>query len=243
MKKIVLTVFILTGFMFASCNDDDNKAGEDGTVDVSKIYLPLKITAEDNTITYTYNEKGQVTKIAQSNSYDFTFNYAENKLVEVISVFQELKRTYTFSQSGTKITLNIEKDYNGPIGTDSEELTIDNNGNLIQNGFLIYSYDANGNIVKMTSDNGNQTNLTYDTKNGIFKNLKLPQWVIVHILDNQTNLVNNMVSSNFTSEDNPENNFSKTVEYQYNADNYPVKIESLSSTSDTYSQTIEYTKK
>lgn len=244
MKKLVLSAFVLAGLMFTSCDkNDDNNPTEEGTVDVTKIYLPSKIVSDDYTTTYTYNNKGQVTKITESDGYEYTFTYNGNQLVEVVSIDEVYKTTYTFTQSGTKLTLNMKGEFNGQTQTDTEELTLDSKGNLINDGYFTYSYDANGNITKMTSDDSEEVKLTFDAKNGIFKNLNLPKWVSTYILENQTNLVNNAVSINYEDLDFPEDNFTGTVKYDYNADNYPVKMEATSSTDGTYTQTIEYTKK
>lgn len=244
MKKVVLSAFVLAGLMFTSCDkNDDNNPTEEGTVDVTKMYLPSKIVSDDYTTTYTYNNKGQVTKITESDGYEYTFTYNGNQLVEVVSIDEVYKTTYTFTQSGTKLTLNIKGEFNGQIQTDTEELTLDSKGNLINDGYFTYSYDANGNITKMTSDDSEEVKLTFDAKNGIFKNLNLPKWVSTYILENQTNLVNNAVSINYEDSDFPEDNFTGTVKYDYNADNYPVKMEATSSTDGTFIQTIEYTKK
>ena len=244
MKKVVLSAFVLAGLMFTSCDkNDDNNPTEEGTVDVTKMYLPSKIVSDDYTTTYTYNNKGQVTKITESDGYEYTFTYNGNQLVEVVSIDEVYKTTYTFTQSGTKLTLNMKGEFNGQTQTDTEELTLDSKGNLINDGYFTYSYDANGNITKMTSDDSEEVKLTFDAKNGIFKNLNLPKWVSTYILENQTNLVNNAVSINYEDSDFPEDNFTGTVKYDYNADNYPVKMEATSSTEGTYTQTIEYTKK
>lgn len=244
MKKVVLSAFVLAGLMFTSCDkNDDNNPTEEGTVDVTKMYLPSKIVSDDYTTTYTYNNKGQVTKITESDGYEYTFTYNGNQLVEVVSIDEVYKTTYTFTQSGTKLTLNMKGEFNGQTQTDTEELTLDSKGNLINDGYFTYSYDANGNITKMTSDDSEEVKLTFDAKNGIFKNLNLPKWVSTYILENQTNLVNNAVSINYEDLDFPEDNFTGTVKYDYNADNYPVKMEATSSTDGTYTQTIEYTKK
>lgn len=244
MKKVVLSAFVLAGLMFTSCDkNDDNNPTEEGTVDVTKMYLPSKIVSDDYTTTYTYNNKGQVTKITESDGYEYTFTYNGNQLVEVVSIDEVYKTTYTFTQSGTKLTLNMKGEFNGQTQTDTEELTLDSKGNLINDGYFTYSYDANGNITKMTSDDSEEVKLTFDAKNGIFKNLNLPKWVSTYILENQTNLVNNAVSINYEDSDFPEDNFTGTVKYDYNADNYPVKMEATSSIDGTYIQTIEYTKK
>src|SRR5690606_6238867 len=240
---LVLLVVVAAGLMFTSCKNDDNAAVDDGTVDVTKMYLPAKITADDYTTIYTYNNKGQVTKITESDGYEYLFNYSGNELVEVISIDEVYKTTYTFTQAGTKLTLNMKGEFNGQTHNDTEVLTLDSKGNLLNDGYFTYSYDATGNIIKMTSDDSEEIKLTFDTNNGIFKNLNLPKWVSTYILENQTNLVNNALSINYEDSDFPEDNFTGTVKYDYNADNYPVKMEATSSTEGNYTQTIEYTKK
>lgn|SRR5690606_6784894 len=241
MKKIILSAFVLAGMLFTSCNDDDNIT-DDGTVDVSKMYLPSKIVSEDYTTTFTYNNKGQLTKIVESDGYEYTFSYNGSQLVEFVEKDSGGKTTYTFTQSGTTITLKMIGEYGTQKYEDTGILIVDATGNLINDGYFTYSYDANGNITKMTGDEGEVT-FTFDSKNGIFKNLNLPKWVSTYILENQTNLVNNVLSISIISKEDPEDNFSGTVKYEYNADSYPLKMESLSSSNEIYSQSIEYTKK
>ena len=65
MKKLVLSAFVLAGFMFTSCDkNDDNNTTEEGTVDVSKMYLPLKMVADDYTTTFTYNNTNGTSKFS-----------------------------------------------------------------------------------------------------------------------------------------------------------------------------------
>ncbi|WLD24447.1 RHS repeat protein [Flavobacterium dauae] len=245
MKKIVLSAFLLAGLMFTSCKDDDNKIDE-GTVDISKMYLPLKITADDYTTNYTYNNKGQLTKIVESDGYEYTFAYSGNQLTSFVEIDSGTKTTYTFSQSGNIITVNLVGEVNGETLNDTHTLEVDAKGNLINDGYFIYTYDANGNNVIVEAENGDGiANLTFDTKNNVFKNLNLPKWVSNYLsLFNSGS--NNSLTFSFVSTEYPEDNNSGTMTYEYNADGYPTKA-TATSTDDTGTytdtQTIEYTKK
>lgn len=244
MKKLVLSVFVLAGLVFVSCNDDDKK--DEGTVDVAKMYLPLKINDEGSITSFGYNNKGLVTKITESDGYVYTFNYNGTQLVEIIESEDlggvNYKTTYTFSQSGTTLSLNWTREYNGEKYTDGETLQLDGKGNLVNDGYFKYTYDANGNVTKMRTEY-EYADFIYDAKNGIFKNLNLPKWVVNYILSYQTNTFNNMVSMKYESTEDPEDNNSATVIYEYNADGYPTKATANSTEEGTSVQTIEYTKK
>lgn len=243
MKKLVLSALVLAGLMFTSCKNDDNVPAEEGTVDVSKMYLPLKITADGYTTNYTYNNKGQLTKIAESDGYEYTFTYSGNQLVEFIEKEGANKTTYTYSQTGNIIKLNAEELYNGEEYSSTATFEVDERGNLINDGFFTYSYDQAGNNIKVVASEDSVANLTFDNKNGIFKNLNIPKWVSNWMLGYNTSLVNNALTFSFVSEEDPEDNNSATLSYEYNADGYPVKMTALSQEDGNSSQTIEYTKK
>lgn len=244
MKKLTLSAFLLAGLMFTSCDkNDDNNTTEEGTVDVSKMYLPLKMVADDYTTTFTYNNKGQVTKIVESDGYEYTFTYNVNQLTEVVETELGYKTTYTYQQSGTTIILKGIYEYNGQKNENTETLLIDTKGNLIDDDYFKYTYDTNGNIVKMANNYGEKATFTYDTKNGVFKNLNLPKWVVAYILDYKPNIVNNAVTIKYESEEDPEENDSGTIKYEYNSDGYPTKMEVNSVVEGEFTQTIEYTKK
>ncbi len=243
MKKLVLSAFVVAGLMFTSCNNDDNAPVEEGTVDLTKMYLPSKIVSDEGTTIFTYNNKAQLTKISESDGYEYTFSYSGDQLVEASSIVNNIKTIYTFSQAGTKLTVNMKAEFNGQTHSDSEILTLDSKGNLLNDGYFNYTYDANGNIIKMKSDDSEEVIFKYDDKNGIYKNVKLAQWVFAYVISEQVNLVNNAVNINYEDSDFPEDNFIGTVSYNYNVDNYPVKMEAVSTLDGTYTETIEYTKK
>lgn len=247
MKKIVLAAFVAAGLMFTSCDkNDDNNTTEEGTVDVSKMYLPLKITADDYTTNFTYNNKAQLTKITDSDGYEYSFTYTGNQLTSFVETEPGSKTTYTFSQSGNSITVNLVGEENGKVLNDTHTLEVDAKGNLISDGYFTYTYDANGNNVKVeVDDEDSVATLSYDDKQNVFKNLNLPKWVSNYLsLYNSGN--NNMLTFNFVSQEYPEDNNSGSVVYVYNADGYPTKSTATGTDeSGTYvdKQTIEYTKK
>ncbi|SRR5690606_17290182 len=246
MKKIILSVFVLAGLMFTSCKDDDNNGTEEETVDVSKMYLPLKMTGDGYTTTFTYNNKAQVTKIVESDGSEYSFTYSGDQLVEFVEKYNTSKTTYTFSQEGNIITLNAVNEYDGETSTNTGTLEVDEKGNLVNDGYFTYIYDTAGNNIKILVDEDSEAILTFDTKNGIFKNLNLPKWVSNWMLSYNTYLVNNALTFSFVSEEDPEDNNSGTMAYEYNTDGYPVKA-SFSSTDESGTETetviIEYTKK
>src|SRR5690606_14625692 len=151
MKKIILSAFVLAGMLFTSCNDDDNIT-DDETVDVSEMYLPSKIVSEDYTTTFTYNNKGQLTKIAESDGYEYTFSYNGSQLVEFVEKDNSGKTTYTFSQEGNIITLNAVNEYDGETSTNTGTLEVDEKGNLVNDGYFTYIYDTAGNNIKILVD-------------------------------------------------------------------------------------------
>lgn len=245
MKKIILSAFVLAGMLFTSCNDDDNIT-DDETVDVSEMYLPSKIVSEDYTTTFTYNNKGQLTKIAESDGYEYTFTYNGSQLVEFVEKDNSGKTTYTFTQSSTTVSLKMVGEYGSQKYEDTAILKVDEKGNLINDGYFTYSYDTKGNNVKVEANNGDGiANITFDDKNNTFKNLNLPKWVSNYLsIFNSGN--NNPLTFKFVSQEDPEDNNSATMVYVYNADGYPTKLTATGTDqTDTYveTQTIEYTRK
>jgi len=243
MKKLALSAFVLAGLFFTSCDDKETE-GTDGKVDLGKTYLPLKISTNSYTTNFSYNDKGQVVKITESDGYEYVFKYDGKQLVEIVEDDTSnggYKTVYTFSQTGSTVTLNMEAVIDGQKYEDKENLQLDAKGNLAYDGYFTYTYDASGNVVKMTSEDGEAT-LAYDAKNGIFKNMNLPQWVMSYILSYQINHINNVLTFSFVSEDVEDNN-SGTAKYDYNADGYPIKATVDSDVDDREVQIIEYTKK
>lgn len=230
--------------LILSCNkDDDNITKEDENVDVSKVYLPSKMISGEYNTYFTYNILGLLTKVEETDGFVYNFKYSGKQLVEVTVNDGSITTVYTFTQTSSKVSLQMKAEINGRQETDNVELILDGNGNIIDDGYFTYKYDSKGNVIEMANEDEKIDNINYDSHNGIFKNLNLPKWVVHYILDYQPNMVNNMTSVEFISVEDPEDNSSVKIKYEYNSDNYPTKMIVNTDDSDEFIQTIEYTKK
>ena len=246
MKKIILTAFIAAGMLFTSCNDDDNTTPDNGT----KVYLPVKMSGEDgSSVLFSYDNKGKVTSIVDSDDYKCTFTYSGDKLVKFSEISDSIETVYTFSQEGNTITLNSSYEYNGQTYDNTGTIEVDENGNLLSDGLFSYTYDEAGNNVKIAVEDkfegGSTATMTFDTKNGFTKNLSLPKWLL-NFLGYGTNAVNNMLTFDSVSEEYPEDNNSSVMSYEYNEAGYPIKMKVIgtdTSGTEEHTVTIEYTKK
>lgn len=247
MKKLLIPVFaIALGFTACDKNDDNVVKTEEQVVDVTKMYLPKKMVTDEYTNDFIYNNKGQLTSIVDSDGYSYSFKYEGDKLVSFEEVDSNSKTTYTFTQAGDVITLNFVNEYKGEKQEGSNKLKVDGKGNLIQDEFFTYIYDAAGNNIKTTDeDEDGVAVMEYDAKNGFFKNVNLPKWVLNYLLGLHTNAANNIVSFDFVSANDPEDNNSGVMEYEYNGDGYPIKVKAKSlDDAGSSSETLEiiYTK-
>lgn len=146
---------------------------------------------------------------------------------------------YTFTYQNNKV---ISSYYDGrfPETVYSDEMMIDAKGNLITLWDNYYLTSLAGNIEKI-SNAYEQTIYEYDTKNGVFKNTKTPQWALVYLIDDDfaLNLVNNCTKQTYTDLETNESDMYEIM-YEYNADQYPVKI---SFPEEDYYVMVEYIKK
>ncbi|MDL2214688.1 hypothetical protein LJC00_00675 [Dysgonomonas sp. OttesenSCG-928-M03] len=83
-----------------------------------------------------------------------------------------------------------------------------------------FEYDNKGNITKTIRNNGIAPSLSpytyiYDKRNGIFRNMDVPQWFLVIMLNIDFNLVNNY--QQYTDYEGGK----WAIEYEYNNDDYP----------------------
>lgn len=84
-----------------------------------------------------------------------------------------------------------------------------------------YEYDDKGNILKIVINNGVDKPYipyvyAYDNRNGIFKNVNIPQWFMVIMLDQRFNMANNY------KEYSDYDNCKWIMEYSYNKNDYPI---------------------
>lgn len=120
--------------------------------------------------------------------------------------------------------------------------TIDSNGSLLSGGGLITTYDSKGNLIKLVNEN-KESSYEYDGRNGMFKNIKTPQWAMYLLLEDMHVFnVNNPTKTSYEDSEFHESNLS-SFSYEYNSDNYPVKINVTGLDDFLNSVTIEYLKK
>ncbi len=247
MKKLVLSAFILAGFMITSCEKNDDNTIPQTT---ESSYLPVKINDTDGIYSFKYDNQNRLTEMKSSDSETAyiltTFTYEGDRLTAVkeqeVTPGYSGTEDYVFTYQNNKVTVKVTyTNSSGGNGNMTDVFTIDGSGRLINYDGTTAVYDANGNLIKMTNSYEEYT-FEYDTKNGIFKNVKTPQWVFIYVLDNHfMHKVNNAVK--FGYKDLEENEtYSQTVSYIYNAADYPTKMISVDEDNDTYTAIIQYNK-
>lgn len=143
----------------------------------------------------------------------------DNSLYELINdtvLFEYNDREITVkyrNKKDEKILVNINREvisyeyYSGP----DAELKITNT----------YQYDNKGNIQRIVINNGVDKpyvpyTYTYDKRNGIYKNVNIPQWFMAIMLDQRFNMSNNY------KEYWDVDGYKWTMEYGYDKNDYPV---------------------
>ena len=247
MKKLALFAFTIAGFIFSSCEKNDNDTTPQNS---DNSYLPVKINDFGDIYSFKYEAQNRLIEMKSGDSETSyiltTFTYTANKLTAVkeIEVAPDYSGTedYVFTYQNNKVTAKVTyTNSSGGNGDSTDVLTIDGNGRLTnyEEGNAIY--DTKGNLIKIQSPYDEYT-FEYDTKNGIFKNVKTPQWVFVYVLDSHfMHIVNNAVKTEY--KDLEENQtYSQTMTYNYNAADYPTKMSFVDEDNDTYTATIQYNK-
>lgn len=244
LKKLYSLALIgLMSLSLVSCNDDDNNGN--GEADI--VYLPDVIVNKSleegydgfATLYFRYDNQNKLTYIIQAvgettveSGDTLRFNYdSQGRLSHVIS-----GDTTKFTYNGNKIfcATHTEGDYY------RDTLELGSNGELLKlynaDETYTYGYDIRGNldkcVVKDKSGNVTRTTtLTYDDKNGLFKNIKTPSWYFIReqafplcFINNTLQEVNNSVADVFTCE--------------YNDAAYPISVEV--SGSSKFLLTIDY---
>lgn len=191
MKVYFLTLITLVSFFWVSCNDDHNDNGQSET-----IYLPGKIInkslEEGNegsvALYFRYDKENRVTYIIQSmneapvekgDTLSLVYD-TQGRLSSVVTPFDTTQFTY----SGNKVFCvqnNADTYYR-------DTLELGSNGELLElysaEYLYTYEYDSKGNLMQyigkeMLGGQTSVTTLTYDDKNGLFKNIKTPSWYFI----------------------------------------------------------------
>lgn len=247
MKKVILSAFVLAGILFTSCdkNDDDTSGNNEA--------VPAKMSSEDSNIEFSYDNQNRLIKltdVSEGTHGQITYSYSTiaeleyngEELTKITEVYNSTYNgnqssstsEYTFSKSNNTITVYYKMVDDGSTYTGSEVLEINEKGYLVTNEDYTYFYNTQGNIVKI-SDEDTESLFEYDNKNGIFKNVKTPQWILEHFFDLGAFYINNPVKYTYTDEGFPEDNETVIMTYQYNGADYPVSVSSFGTTT-----TIQY---
>lgn len=238
MKKIIFATLLFVGFAFTSCDKEKEEQEDQAT---NAIYLPSKIYGDSGPVTFKYDDRNRITEMKQGDSdytitttLNYTGDLVTSAKVQELTTDNTYTSDYTFTYQGNNVLISYDNDPE-PV----EAFTIDAKGKLIGYDSGSISYDTAGNIKKVTSPY-DEYSFEYDTKNGIFKNVKTPQWLFVYLLDDYFfYLVNNCVKIDYKDLESSETD-TQTITYTYNTDNFPEKI--LFSNEDYYIK-VEYTKK
>lgn len=248
---VILVCIILS----SSCSDN-----EDGIyTDPNAKLLPIKISySKSNRSYYTYDASNRLIEILSSYKFDnefvgsYSFLYeikytADNKVDSLYKTMgpYQTRTTYVpndtigFDYDGLKITatskfsvLEMTIDEQGQVLTASLKPTILSGGLSWER---LYEYDSTGNIsrctLKYSTGETYVINYTYDNRNGIFKNVNTPQWLLVTQLDENC-IINNEIYEN--------GNMNTNISYKYSASGYPKSytVRYIDNTKITY--TIDY---
>ena len=211
--------------------------------------MPVKISHPDYIFNFKYDTENRLIEIktvdSEIVSVVTSLTYKGDKLTSVkekkITPDFESNLDYIFSYQNNKVTAKLTyTDSNGDTENETDILEIDEKGHLISYDEADAVYDINGNLNKLINSE-EEYKFEYDTKNGIFRNVKTQHWIFIYILNNHyTYKVNNVVKINY--KDLQKNNtFSQPVSYTYNAAAYPTKIIIVDTANNsTYTSTIQY---
>ncbi|WP_146212714.1 hypothetical protein [Dysgonomonas alginatilytica] len=230
MKFYFLTLITLVSFSLVSCNDDSGN----GQADI--IYLPGKIinkSLEEGyegsaTLYFRYDKENRVTYIIQSmneapaeegDTLSFAYD-TEGRLSSVVTLFDTTKFTYN-SNKVYCVQNNADTYYR-------DTLELGSSGELLKlysaEYLYTYEYDWKGNLTKYIGTNTVEgqtsiTTLTYDDKNGLFKNIKTPSWYFIKGQGFPLCFMNN------TLQELHADGSADTFTCKYNDVGYPVSVE------------------
>ncbi|WLD24574.1 hypothetical protein NU10_04020 [Flavobacterium dauae] len=238
-KKLFLFVF-LGMISILGCNDDNNVQANtlDGIVPLNVTYTN---SGESGLISYDYDTKNRITNIEiHTNKRNISILFAyNNELLVNVNLIENAryKANYDISYSGNKVFIeesSLHLDYPDNIRQVQDTITIDSNkyfvnGSNNMGSKTSCSYDHNSNISKISDVH---IEMTYDSKNGMFKNVNNDQWIFVYFLRSF------LLGETFLNYNNNCTQIKDVRNYKmtYNENNFPIKIHD---SSDNF-QVIEY---
>ena len=217
----------------------NNGGGNNGGGNTTTANLPIFIDiGDEDDVKIEYDSKDRFSKITVEGSTNVVSEFTYNN-----DVLTELKQTYGSISHPTKIAINRFTYSNNSVNVVSDDpirfektMIFDNQGLLLstynyrsssnEKYTEYYTYDNNKNMITFGIDNYYKVDYTYDNSNGIFKNVKMPQWAMYYSLYNSihTGFCLSIYSNieDISGGGKNMNNF----QYKYNSDNYPISLES-----------------
>jgi hypothetical protein len=231
--------FMLIGFIFLGASSCKKKKIQESVVNpqpeqiAKKVLLPVRFESEKLTITLKYNSNTpNLIEVSDSEDYSTSITYKNEQPYEIITARKgkEFKLVdYTRTKENEPKARSF--DYTSPVyvPTGYDILTYDEQARLIK----MKQYKDGGELFQQTSmqyTSGNVSTRTvaakaeesvaqifsYDTKNGVFQNIKYPERIIQYLRYSFLNIGQN----NLLKITNPDVSFS----YLYNPDDYPSQI-------------------
>lgn len=207
------------------------------TVYVKKyFYLISKVTTlrndqEVTRATFEYDEKNRLKQYntyedSSFESYDFEYN-SNGELTKFIVTFSTgEEKVYDLNyKDATTIEASYVED-----GVDRIDIfKLNENGLVVrhyedidgENAWIDFEYDSKGNVLKTIDDDGGYAIYTYDDKNGMMKDVTLPQWLTFYITG-MMKTPNNFTSLTYYEADGTIDYDIQTLTYTYDDAGYPV---------------------
>ena len=241
MKKFLLLA--LPAILLTSCSSDDSQDNTPVGTLVKTMVIDVANPADDDyNLTFTYSGD-KLKTVKDSGVLIEQFIYTGDKLTRIN---HPEDNTYIIIEySGNQVSKFTEYDPDFDSATKTVVTYSGNtftrtvyDGDLTTQSTLMYTEVCtvqNGNISQYTRNafgTSNTETITYDTKNNPFKNIS--NYAVFQVLDLEIegNLNNDIASSTF--------GVNYTVNYTYNADNYPLTEMSYNG-SGVLGETISYT--
>ena len=236
---------IFISFLMLSCSDDNDSDYEVFPGGTSAKILPVKVTGDKNAtiIYYEYDNNNRLVTIKREwpragEGSTNTISYdTEGRIVKLTRTHTTPENNYiwTYTYNGSQITAKYDKSAHSFIIEVNESGHILKRDQLDVDGNVVYSeyfvYDDNGNIKNKNTSHPNYRSYTYDDKNGIFKNVNIPQWFLATQLSELYTFDNNVVEesvkySNGEIEERLLVDSGFKIAYTYNGNDYPIKYTS-----------------
>lgn len=242
-KQLMTSSMLIAALLSHSCKKRQVLFNQDEPQDKpteKKTILPVKIVYGKLTTEYEYFPgTARLKTIKKSTGYTYQFKYKNDTLPYIYKVLQNDKEIYEIDLIRNEAFIPIRSprfkiEGNVYIPEGHDKLYFNESGQLIKaenyahnntyQSEKVFGYDINGSMISTSNTIKTpdiQHKLSYDNKNGIFKNLE--NTFLIYLLHQDILMAtpaHNMTSC--TSIQQPDDNMS--LSYEYNNQNYPVKM-------------------